>query len=377
MENKIETRQYFPLGKANGLAFCNRASERAWLEGNIRANKHSLLSAPRRFGKSSLADTVVGLTGLPALCINFNTCTDEQDVEKLIREGASQLIGNALGSIEKLTHSIKKYLSHLTPKLILGTDYAHLELVSENQSSSSATNLEEALNLLEKLLAEKNQSAVMILDEFQVVGLIAKGSGVEAAIRNVAQNTHYLSFIFLGSNRSLLLSMFEDEARPLYKLCRKLHLKRIDSEHYQKHLNEVAVLQWKQPLDETVFEKIMSLSKRHPYYVNYLCDVIWTNCVILPTVLDIEKAWQQVIEEESSDANAELMNLAMGQKKILKFIANYQENSLMSSNTMQKTGMALSSTAGAIASLLEKDLIEKQDNYYQIINPIIEALLTI
>jgi hypothetical protein len=34
----------------------------------------------------------------------------------------------------------------------------------------------------------------------------------------------HLAIIFSGSFRGLLKSMFEDKNKPLYKLCRKLHL---------------------------------------------------------------------------------------------------------------------------------------------------------
>lgn len=370
----MKPRDFFPLGRAHGEAFCNREDETEWLVGNIQACKHSLLIAPRRFGKSSLAEKALGISGLPVASLNFNTCSDENDTEVLIRQGVSQLIGRALGPADKIINSIKSYVNHLTPKISIGPEFAHLELTS-NKQSTCATNVEETLTLIEKLLAEKNRHAVMVFDEFQMVGLIAKGSGVEAAIRNIAQDMKHLTLIFSGSNRSLLQSMFEDESRPLYKLCRKLRLKRIESEHYRKHLNHAANLAWKKKLPQDVFEQIMLLSERHPFFVNYLCDIIWTDCKILPSIKDVDHAWKSVIDEETSDANAEIANLSMGQKKLLKHIANYSGDQLMSANTVKEIGMALSSISGAIAGLIEKDIIEKENDSYNIINPVIKYLL--
>lgn len=370
----MKPREYFPLGTAHGEAFCNRKTEREWLINNIQAYKHSLLIAPRRFGKSSLAEESMEASNLPTEVLNFNICTDEQDIELLIRQGVSQLVGKALGPVEKILNSIKNYVTHLTPKISIGPEYAHFELAT-NKQSSPASNVEEALILIEKLLAEKKRSAVMLFDEFQVVGVIAKGSGVEAAIRNAAQNMKHLSIIFSGSNRSLLQSMFEDEARPLYKLCRKLYLKKIDASHYRSHINRAAKLTWRKNLEETVFQRIIELSEKHPYYVNYLCDVVWTECKALPKTEDVEAAWQLVIEEEKSDAQAEIGNLSMGQKKVLKYIANFSGKNLLSAEVGKMTGMALSSIAGAITGLLEKDIIEKQEDCHAIINPVIKNLL--
>jgi len=370
----MNPRDYFPLGKAKGKAFCNRKEETEWLLDNIKANKHTLLIAPRRFGKSSLAERAVEKINFPSINLNFNACVDENDVEMLIRQSVSQLIGKIFGPIEKLTNSIKNYVNHLIPKIIIGAKYTKLELNSSKHISVTA-NVEEALLLLEKLLAEKKQRAIMIFDEFQAIGQIAKGKGIEAAIRNAAQDMKNLEIIFSGSNRNLLISMFEDESRPLYKLCRKLYLKRIKPEHYRKHLNKAAKLAWKSELDSNAFEKIMSFSECHPYYVNYLCDVIWTENSILPKTVNVIHAWNTVIEEEKSDANAELSSLSMGQKKVLKHIANSSGENLMSTHSTQAMNMALSSISSAIAKLTEKDIIEKEGDSYYIINPIIASLL--
>lgn len=367
----MNPRDYFPLGKAHGEAFCNREEETAWLLTNIQACKHSLLLAPRRFGKSSLAEKAVSASKLPTITLNFNTCSDEEDIEALIRMATGQLISRAIGPVDKAIRSIKNYVTHLVPKIVIGGKYAQLEL-SASQPRDVSANLEETLNLIEKLLKDKRRSAVMIFDEFQTVGTIAKGAGVEAAIRNVAQDMKQLSIIFSGSNRSLLQTMFDDESRPLYKICRKLRVRRIEKTHYHKHLNLAAKLAWKKTLPEDVFDRIIHLSERHPYYLNYLCDVIWTECQKLPDVNAVDHAWQIVMNEEESDANAEIATLSLGQKKLIKHIATHGGANLLSSQVIQETGMALSSLASAVTGLMEKDVIEKQEDQYIIINPMLK-----
>ena len=365
---------YFPLGKAQGDSFCNRQKEIEWVRSNIVANQHSLLIAPRRFGKSSLADKAIHASQLPVITLNFNTCADENDVQLLVQKGVSYLINKAIGPIENLLHSIRRYLKTLTPTIHLGPEYAHLEL-SSTQESNPVVQLEEIMLLLEKLLAEKKQRAVMLFDEFQTVGLIAKGKGVEAAIRNAIQSMTHLVIIFSGSNRSLLQLMFDDSARPLYKLCRKLHLQRIDCEHYRKHLNKIAKLTWGNELSVDVLDEIMVLSDRHPYYVNYLYNVIWTNNKKVPSVATVQDAWNSVLEEEASDAHAEIAHLSLNQRKVLRFIANYSGESLLSTNSIQALNLAQSSIAGAISGLLEKDMLEKDGHSYLLINPVIRDIL--
>lgn len=372
----MNIREYFPLSKAYGKAFCNRTEESKWLLENVKACKHSLLIGPRRFGKSSLTEKVIEQAKMPANILNFNICSDETEIEQLIRHGVSQLIGKCMGPTDKLLHSLKNQLNYLKPKISMGVSGAEfsLELASQKKIPISLS-VEESLMVIEKLLAKKNERAILVLDEFQTVGLIAKGSGVEAAIRNSAQEMSHLAIIFSGSIRGLLKSMFENKSKPLYKICRKLNLGRIAEPHYEKHLNYAAKSIWNQVLPNDVFQKIMSLTERHPYYVNYLCDVLWANNKNLPNEQAINKAWEQVIEEERSDGNAEIAQLSLGQKKVLKYIATHQNLNLTSSETVQATGLGASSISAALAVLIKKDIIEKEEDQYLIINPIIAYLL--
>src|SRR5205823_3220061 len=105
-----------------------------------------------------------------------------------------------------------------------------------------------------------------------------------------------------------------------------------------------------------VFEKIMMLTERHPYYVNYLCDVLWSNHQPL-TEKDVMKAWDMVLQEERGDANAEVSQLSLGQKKILKYIANFNDHNLTSIQVLKMLGIAASSVSSSISVLIEKDII--------------------
>src|SRR5205085_2388232 len=136
----------------------------------------------------------------------------------------------------------------------------------------------EALLLLDKLLIEKKKRAIIFLDEFQEVGQISKNRAIEGAFRTAAQEMRALSLIFSGSIRSLLLSMFEDESRPLYKLCRKIKLDRISAIDYEHHIQKIAISTWNKKIEKGVFDRIMELTNRHPYYVNYLADTVWEKC---------------------------------------------------------------------------------------------------
>ncbi len=373
MKELARVRDYFPLGLAVGSAFCNRQEETQLLVENIKNGKHTLLMATRRYGKSSLALHALKLSKLPYIETDFYMARNEKIIEVYILKAVVDLIGEALGPVDKLIVSIKKYVKGLKPKLDIGTPVLKLELTPSSPETDPATNIKEALWLLEKLLEENKKQAVLLFDEFQTVGLIAEGKGIEGAIRHVAQKTKYLTFIFSGSHRRLLKTMFEDETRPLYKLCWKIDLKRISKEHYQKHIQAAARLAWKKVLSNELIDEILVLTERHPYYVNKLSDRIFTYYLKTPPQLDnIRTEWLAIVQEEKSDAIREISLLSLGQKGVLLQIAK-GEDQLTSKQSVMALEMQSSSILAGLEGLEEKDVIERgEDNQCEIINPVVK-----
>lgn len=369
----MNPRSFFPLGKAYGESFCNRVEETKKLIGNIKSGKHTFIVAPRRYGKSSLCEKAFEAINIPWAKLDFHLAIDEKDAERIMVNGATDLIGKSISSVEKLSHLIKKYTKNLKPKFSIGSKF-HLELEIAN-NSSSAENIADAMLLLEKLLIKKGKKAVLLLDEFQEIGEIAKGKGIEGAIRHIAQETKNLALIFSGSNHHLLKNMFEDERRPLYKLCRKIVLGRISKNDYRHHLNKAAKAMWKKELTEEVFERIMAVSEQHPYYVNYLCDEIWSSVSNLPNINDVDSAWDLVVEEERSDLLKDFFALSDNQRKLLIYIANYGGYDIYSNKSAQKMNIPISSIARALNTLIEEDYIEKTEGNYRLIVPAYKAIL--
>ncbi len=372
--NKMKPRRLFPLGKAYGKAFCNRIEETKKLIGNIENGKHTFLVAPRRYGKSSLCEKVFEQIEMPWSKLDFHLAVTEKNAERIIVNGVMELIGKAIGSVEKLVNVIKKHAKKLKPKFEINANPFRLELEITGDSSS-AENIAEALLILEKLLRERDKQAVLLLDEFQEIGVMKDGKAIEGAIRHIAQETQNLSLIFSGSNPHLLKNMFEDERRPLYKLCRKLVLDRINEEHYKSHLNKAAKAMWHEVLDDAVFKKIMSLTECHPYYVNYLCDELWSECTIAPKLADIDKAWDMVTEEERSDLLKDFFSLSDNQRKLMIYLATHEGKNIFSNETAKKMDVTISSISRALTALVEKDYIEKIGENYRLIVPVYKKLL--
>lgn len=225
----------------------------------------------------------------------------------------------------------------------------------------------------------KNLSAVLFLDEVQEIGEIAEGKGIEGALRHVAQETKHLSFVFSGSNRHLLANMFYDKARPLYKLCDRIILDRIDDVHYIKHLNDLSQKKWSSNLDDSAMKTLFILTERHPFYMNGLCLRLWeSNLKQCPTSDDIQMYWTKIMKEERQEIMRELSALSPGQRKILIAIAEGFNRELTGKLFLNKISLTSSSVVDAIKILEQRDYIEKKENdEYHLIDPLIRTAIKV
>lgn len=367
---------YFPRGIATGNAFCNRKKERARLADNIKSGQHTLIMSPRRYGKTSLVFYVTNELDIPFGEADLFIAIDAKKIEHGIVSGIKKIITNIGTPVEQALEILRNYFKDKNTRWTVGTQGVNIALVPD-PNSDPATNVLEALQALDNLLQKKDKRAILFLDEMQEIGEVAEGCGIEGAIRHVAQKTTHLSFVFSGSNRHLLAKMFYDKARPLYKLCDRIVLDRIDKTEYIDHINEFSLQQCGDKVDLAILDKIFVLTELHPYYINNLCLNLWRFGVNKNTTPnDVVECWYKMVQEERSETLRELSMLSVGQKKLLNIIAKGQVTGFTSKKTLKEIDLSGSSVMEAIKVLEQKDYIEELErSLYRIIDPLIKATM--
>lgn len=369
---------YFPLGIAKGNAFCNRVTERQHLVKNIKAHQHTLITSPRRYGKTSLVLFVLEKLGIPYAKVDLFVALDAKACEEQLITGIQRLFHQISSKPERILGQVRDYFASTKKRWTIGFKGIHLEMVPE-KDSDSAINIMDALLALESVLAKKRQRAVLFIDEFQEIGALPSAKALEGAIRHVAQETKYLLLIFSGSNRHLLTHMFDTKSRPLYLLCERIILDRINENHYANFIQKVAIKTWKKPISPETLGTILTLTERHPFYVNALCNAIWKNYedkAQPPTVEAVKKLWKEYIYTERTRISRELSYLSFGQRKILTAISFGYTTELTGKNFLQRVGITGPSVISALDVLEEHDLIgKKDDGSYFTIDPLMKASL--
>ena len=137
----------FPLVIARGNAFCNRVTERSYLAKNIMQRKHTLLLAPRRYGKSSLIAKVLEEQELTGYTIDLFPITDAQSVFNAIFNGVSTLLTEILPKHKNLLQKLYKIFGNFNPSVELSLAGQKIKFQADSNSSIP----ENIMNLLKGL----------------------------------------------------------------------------------------------------------------------------------------------------------------------------------------------------------------------------------
>lgn len=368
----------FPLGVAEGDAFCNRVKERKELSSNIKNGNHTVLSAPRRYGKSSLVKKVVTEMKIPYAWIDFLTVSTKEEVQAQIAKLVAQAIYAISPDVKKIQSQLGKIFKGLSSEINLGLKLgkSFSAGLSFHPDFEKNLQIDGVLMQLDELAVQLNKRVVFVFDEFQQISLLKDSGVIEGMIRHAVERSKAITYVFSGSNRHLLISMFGSKDRPLYRLCLTMPIERIAEEEYKIFLNHLAKEKWGAELPEDVFLKIMTCSERHPFYVNAICNKLWKDHETLPKQKDVEKAWAWFVLSNKNSITSEVIDLSVNQKRVVNCLAENPTNEIRGREFMLETKLPPSSIVQAIESLEAKDIIfkDEQDNY-RLLDPAVRYYL--
>ncbi|MBT8142131.1 MAG: ATP-binding protein [Gammaproteobacteria bacterium] len=368
--------QIFPLGIALGGAFCNREHERKLLKNNIKNGRHTWLMAPRRYGKTSLILQTCSELGhekkkVYSQSIDLLLVHDMDSVFQHLSKLVSHLMRESVPGQQRLLEAINSYFNSLRPELRVTSHGMELMLSPDKKEPESLVDM---LLSLDRFAADKKLRFVVILDEFQQLASLKNHLAIEAAFRHAVERASHITYLFAGSYQHLLRQMFEDPKRPLYHLCEKMELARIQQQDYIPFLDDAARLNWGKILSPDAIERIMRITQRHPYYVNMLCGRLWQDKK-LPTPQEIDSAWNAYLQAETHRLAQQLVGLSPNQRALLKALANDPVAQPRSREYLMKTRLASASAGQALQVLLEKDLIYRPDELYRVLDPALEQFI--
>lgn len=365
--------ELFPRGIAYADAFYDRVNERQQLKQNIEHTIHTVLIAPRRFGKTSLMTHVLYENAIDHIWIDFMTITNKSELEHKLLQKIGELTVKTALTTEKLKELASKCFENLRPEILLKLPGVELKLHQDPRTSkeNQSEGVVEILTNLDNLARELNRRLVVVLDEFQEILQIDPHAILQGSIRHAAERAQYVTYLFSGSKHQALRRMFSGKENPLYSLCEYLVLPKIPAAEYIAFINAAATKMWGGILDEAVMAKILSYSDCYPKYVNALCGTIWAGGE-KPTSELIDKLWSTYVLAKKTDITEDLSDLTLNQRRLLQRLCLAgQTAELYSIGTLSLLGMSQSSVQKAAAVLLEKGWLVEEDGVYKVLDPLL------
>ena len=245
--------------------------------------------------------------------------------------------------------------------------------------SQAGEGIVEMLLALDAAAGAYRRRVAFVLDEFQQLSELQNGAprSLEGAVRHAVERARNVTYVFAGSRKHLLASMFEDEERPLYRLCRKMTLERIDAEDYRHFLRRAGRTRWGRRVPVEALQRILTLTNRHPHYVNALCGPLW-RADAPPTAATVEATWARLVAEEGGVAAGRVARLAPSQRALLRGIAEAEDGVAhpTSHGFLGKLRLPVSTGVRARDALERDDWIQKEaDGRWTLVDPAMGAWL--
>ncbi len=372
------TRRYFSLKVATDQVFCNRHRELNILSESITSNEHVVVVAPRRYGKTSLIMQAITKTNTPYAMIDLFCVSYQEEVARKLAKAVTEISRQLISRLQKNTQKIFDTLEGIFRCANISLKADGLEVsVDFSHKADPVNQITDLLSGLETLAQKMNKTAVLFIDEFQDILKTDDASKIQSAIRAVAQHSKNITYLFSGSSRTLLEHIFDTATQPLYLMCRKINLKRIDPQHLAAHAQQAWQDCTNQTLNDDTIATLLELTECHTYYFNHLCLKL-LSYHSTPDAHTVRQAWHEIIEDELRKIIADLQNLTTNQMKVLTNIAlQGAVNAPNSQAFVKHVAMPLSSIQRAIQFLLNHDYLFKSDQgALKLTDPAIRFFLT-
>jgi len=346
--------------------FCNRKEEIKELKKDIVNGQNILIYAPRRFGKTSLVFKVKEeLKDFKFVYIDLMTITS---IEEFINIYFNEIAKSLETPLEKTIKFFKEFL-HFRPQIKATiNDTGNISFGVSFSKRETTEILEEVLNLPLKYAQKYN--ICIIFDEFQEI----ENLEIENKLRSIIQkHSNIVSYIFLGSKKSIIQAMFSDIKRPFYKSVKHFILNPINKEEWSKCIKK-DFDKTNKIIDDIFIDKIFEITNGFPYYTQEICYELWNLTDNQVNQNIFKKTLDNLLLKEKEYFIAIWDNLTKNQKITLKIIILTNGKSIYSNEYTQEM-IKISSLQASIRNLIKRDIIDKKEDIYYLQDPLFEFWL--
>lgn len=348
-----------------GVNFCARPDLSRQLTQYISSGQNLILQGERRIGKTSLVqETIANMRGWKAINADFMGVRSVTDICNRLADALARF-----DEEENVYRKTLSLLSHLRPIATVDSMTGVPTITVDTAATRSPTSVNTALDAIAHHV--KNRNVCVVFDEFQDILDIPDGEQVLALMRARIQYLSDTCFIFLGSARNAMLSIFLSPKSPFYKSAIIFGVDEIpDEDFYQFASGRFSIGKRKLPRD--VFQRILEFVSRTSGDVQELCDAIWKATDFGKTISmeDVEHGVQVVFARESSAYVTFIRPLTEIQLRVLRTLACLGGEHPLSGEFLRTADVTTPTTIKrSLSALAKADLIYSINGEYKFVSP--------
>lgn len=353
--------------------FCNRIVEEKRIISSLNNGRNITLFSIRRLGKTGLIEHVFyKLQSEKKIALFYLDILATTNISDFVNYFASTVLGKLESKPEKFIKKVGEIFTSIRPIISFDPNTGAPNLQFNIQSTEEANS---SLERIFEYLKKSSKRIVIAIDEFQQITRYPE-KNVEAVLRTNVQRAKNISFIFSGSHKHILLSIFSQYGNPFYQSTEMMQLERIIESDYSEFIKSKFAKGKKKITNSTVV-KILEICRLHTYYVQFLCNRLYGLREKIITEVLVKETLNSILRENEAVYINYRNLLTEYQWAMLKAIACEGNAKLITSKdfiTKYKLGTP-SSVHTAVKSLMEKEMIYREQEEYFIYDVFLERWL--
>ncbi len=344
--------------------FCDREAETKKITNALVNGRSLTLASVRKIGKTGLIRNVFyHLQKKRNWRVLYIDIMPTENLNDFIRTFTTAVVEQERQQSKNYLKKIAALLSGIRAKLSFDPVTGAPEVEIDYKTRTEA---EKSLSQIFAYLSAQGVNYAVAIDEFQQIVHYPE-KNMEALLRSHIQQLNNVRFIYSGSNKHLLLSMFSDYGRPFYQSADFLYLNKIDTEIYCKFISEKFKEARKFITLKQVTE-VVEYYQTHTFYVQYFFNRLFEHSEKQVSPESIERIHRLVLDERDYIYYGYRSLLTPFQFQLLKAIAH--EGGVSQPNAsgfIFKYHLKQNSSVNrALSALIGKEMIYEENGIYYV-----------
>jgi AAA+ ATPase superfamily predicted ATPase len=335
--------------------FCDREKETEKIITALENDRNITLISPRRMGKTGLIHHVfhhINQKNKDIKCFYLDIFATQN-----LYDFTLLFAKTVFGKLDHFSEAIMKQILTFLKSCRPAFSYDPITQQSKITFDIQPQNTEASLQEIFEYLKHSNARCYIAIDEFQQITEYPE-KGVEALLRSYMQFLPNVRFIFAGSKKHIMDTIFSSANRPFYQSTQKVGLHPIPIETYRKFTIDIFKKSGSE-LEEFLFDDVYNMMLGHTWYIQNIMNQLYALNKSKVTSADVETIITDILEEENATYKTYCELISRGQLKLLKSIAHEKqivapfENGFMKKHELS----APSSVRQALNALIDKNLV--------------------